>query len=336
MTMRRFFRQVMALSGLAALAACGQTQNPLAPVDAGEADAGASAAGEAASTADAVPVSEPLAALTTSKILFMSWNAMERADVLTIDPQGTNKVNLTNTAGSEYAPAWSYDHKRVAFVRPRLDANKVWHNDIYIMNADGTNKHWARSSTYTSDLNHPAWSPDGTHLMVTATIQGYGILARLELSTGNIAVVAPNGMLGVNALQGEYDPTGKSILYLSSLTHTIRQFVPGGDEKVLLTADRTIQNATFSPDGKKIAYSKYVSSTNVEVFVLTLATGISKRLTFNAGDDARPTWSPDGARLAFCSKRSGSYQIWTMNASTGGNLIKVTNVLDAANPAWWH
>jgi TolB protein len=325
-TMRRLFQQVLTLSALSALAACGETPNPLGPAE----------SDESASTAEAAPTDD-MAALTTSKILFASYNASERADILTIDPQGTNKVNLTNTStGEEFAPAWSYDHKRVAFVRPRLDANKVWHDDIYIMNVDGSNKHWARSSTYTSHIWEPAWSPDGTHLLVSTTLQGNRVLAKLELSTGNLTLVAPKGMLGVHAIKGEYDPAGKSILYLSSIDHTIRQFAPGGDEKVLLKTDRLMWNATFSPDGKKVAYSKYVTDSNTEVFVLTVATGTSKRLTFNGAADHWPTWSPDGTKLAFVSKRSGSYQIWTMNASTGGSLTKVTSVLNANRPAWWH
>ena len=317
--MRRFFRQIVMLAALSVLAGCDAAQSPLAPAD------------------ETVPTAEPLAALTTSQILFMSWNAQERADIVKIDPQGTGMVNLTNTGtSSEYEPAWSYDHKRIAYSRPRLDANKVWHDDIYVMNADGTNKHWARSSTYTSALNHPAWSPDGTHLLVNTVLQGQSVLATIELSTGKLALVGPKGQLGVQGLYGEYDPSGKSILYLSSVDYTIRQFVPGADEKILLTTDRRITNATFSPDGKKVAYGKYLTYLNSEVYVLTLATGISKRLTFNSVFDEWPTWSPDGTRLAFASSRSGKLQIWTMNASTGGSATKVTSVGNANLPRWWH
>ncbi len=325
--MRRFYRQVMALSVLAALAACDEARTPLAPAD----------DGEPSQATEPATASADLGTLTTTaRIAFESWNAVERADIWTVDPQGTGYVHLTSTAGSEYSPAWSYDHKRVAFVRPRLDANKVWHNDIYVMNADGTNKHWARSATSTSDIDNPAWSPDGTRLVVTARPQGLSVVATLDLSTGSLVTVAPKGMFGVQGYKASYDPAGKSILYLDSQANKIHRFVPGGDDKVLLTADRTIVNATFSPDGTKVAYSRYVSDNNIEVFVLTLATGISKRLTTNGAVDVAPTWSPDGTKLAFSSNRSGSYQIWTMNAATGGSLTRVTNVINASDPAWWH
>src|SRR5262250_581880 len=108
--MRRYFRQIVALSALSALAGCDGTQSPLAPPDAGAGVAGEAQGAPAA--AEAAPAGAPLAALTNPQILFMSWNLQERADILKIGPQGSGLVNLTNTAtSSEYSPAWSYDHK---------------------------------------------------------------------------------------------------------------------------------------------------------------------------------------------------------------------------------
>jgi dipeptidyl aminopeptidase/acylaminoacyl peptidase len=246
--MRRFYRHVLALSVLAALAACDEARTPLDPADDGEPS---QAAEPAAAFAD----------LTTARIAFESWSAVERADIWTVDPQGAGYVHLTGTAVSEYSPVWSYDHKRVAFVRPRLDANKVWHNDIYVMNADGTNKHWARSATSTSDIDNPNWSPDGTRLVVTTRLQGFSVLSTLNLSTGSLATVAPSGLPAVHGFKASYDPAGKSILYLDSQTNKIHRLVPGGADKVLLTADRTIVSATFSPDGTKVAADTWRTTT---------------------------------------------------------------------------
>ena len=53
-------------------------------------------------------------------------------------------------------------------------------------------------------------------------------------------------------------------------------------------------------------------------------------------EDSGPTWSPDGTRLAFLSRRSGSYQVWTMNAATGGSLTQVTKLNEPSSPAWAH
>ncbi|MFZ6026080.1 MAG: hypothetical protein ACOYYS_00075 [Chloroflexota bacterium] len=52
-----------------------------------------------------------------------------------------------------------------------------------------------------------------------------------------------------------------------------------------------------------------------------------RRITFSAGADEYPTWSPQGNRIAFTSSRSGNDEIYVMNVD-GSNLVNLTN-----NPA---
>ena len=56
-----------------------------------------------------------------------------------------------------------------------------------------------------------------------------------------------------------------------------------------------------------------------------------KRLTDHGLD---PTWSPDGRRIAFASKRDGIFQIYAMNAD-GSNVRRLTkHNAEDSNPAW--
>lgn len=58
------------------------------------------------------------------------------------------------------------------------------------------------------------------------------------------------------------------------------------------------------------------------------------RITFNAAIDGQPTWSPDGARIAFTSGRDGNYEIYAMNAD-GTNPTRLTHDLGVdEEPAW--
>lgn len=62
-----------------------------------------------------------------------------------------------------------------------------------------------------------------------------------------------------------------------------------------------------------------------KIYAITLATGAISTLTRD-GDwhDEQPRWSPDGRRIAFTSNRSGSYNLYVMDAD-GGNVSRLTN-----------
>jgi Tol biopolymer transport system component len=49
-----------------------------------------------------------------------------------------------------------------------------------------------------------------------------------------------------------------------------------------------------------------------------------KQLTFNAGDNYTPATSPDGRFIVFSSNRSGSFNIWRMNAEDGSDQKQLT------------
>jgi Tol biopolymer transport system component len=325
--LRRELARIFAVTFLVALAGCDQAMDPLAPEE---------NPGDPSSPAD--PGSVALATVTNSRIAFMSY-VNEESNIYTIGPTGGGLTRLTSWSGSEWDPTWSYDHQRLAMVRWRSVPNNGMHGDIFLMNADGTNMRWAQPAPHNYDLFEPSWSPDGKRLVATVRTGNSSTtayLATLELSTGNVLYAAPKGISFIQGRHASWDPTGTSIIYLEPLGGAVHRLVPGGTDVVLLKSDWQIRDATLSPDGKRLAYSRLVTNTNPEIFVRDLVTKTSKRLTFSAGDDIGATWSPDGTRLAFLSKRSGRYQVWSMNASTGGGLTQVTNVAGAEAPAWWH
>ena len=309
--------------GLLAVSVPGCDQ-PTAPAD------------DAQSPADLAPAG--LVTPVNSRIVFLSYTN-EESDIYTIGPSGGGLTRLTNWAGSEWDPTWSWDHLQLAMVRWRMGADQVEHGDIFLMNADGSNKRWARSALPTFEMFEPTRSPDGKRLVMTIRLGNSGAniyLATLELGSGTVQYVAPKGQYALHGRQASWDPSGTSIIYLDDLGTSVRRLVPGGTDVLLLQSYWQIKDATLSPDGKRLAYTRLVTSYNPEIFVLDLATKTSKRLTSNSAQDLHVTWSPDGTRLAFLSNRSGPYQVWSMSASTGGGLAQVTHVDDAEAPVWSH
>ena len=236
-----------------------------------------------------------------SRIVFLSYTN-EESDIYTIGPGGGGLTRLTSWAGSEWEPTWSWDHRRLAMVRWRLGADKVEHGDIFLMNADGSNKRWARSALPTFEMFEPSWSPDGKRLVMTIRLGNSGAdiyLATLELGSDTVRFVAPKGVYAIHGGQASWDPTGTSIIYLDDLGTSVHRLVPGGTDVVLLKSDWQIKDATLSPDGKRLAYTRLATNTNPEIYVLDLATKISKRLTYHGAQDLHVTWSPDGPGSRF-------------------------------------
>lgn len=113
-----------------------------------------------------------------------------------------------------------------------------------------------------------------------------------------------------------------------------RQFSEGG----------TWSQPQFSPDGREVAYVYWASNFS-DLFVMASDGTNSRRLTRGQSPSLpdnswamRPTWSPDGSRLAFVSDANSNYnQVWLM-AKDGNSRKQLTSealgILWADSMAW--
>ena len=92
----------------------------------------------------------------------------------------------------------------------------------------------------------------------------------------------------------------------------------------------------LSPDGKKIVFTagdNTLGSANPLWVMSSDDTGL-KQLTTDGANDMRPTWSPDGSRIAFVSDRDGNTEIYVMNADGTGQTNITNDTTTDDNPAW--
>jgi Tol biopolymer transport system component len=69
-----------------------------------------------------------------------------------------------------------------------------------------------------------------------------------------------------------------------------------------------------------------------EIYVMNADGSAQTRLTWDSAYDGQPAWSPDGAQIAFTSRRSGE-AIWLMGAD-GSNQRAVAACRYAQHPVW--
>jgi len=139
------------------------------------------------------------------------------------------------------------------------------------------------------------------------------------------------------ALTPRFSPDYRSILYLSYLNGNPRIYVYDLDRNTqrLITQN---QYPTFaprwSPDGKWILYSMAIGG-NTDIYKISSAGGgTPAKLTDSPGIDVGGSFSPDGSKIVFESDRSGSQQIYVMNAD-GSDQRRISFLGGrAATPEW--
>ena len=95
-----------------------------------------------------------------------------------------------------------------------------------------------------------------------------------------------------------------------------------GTQLVQLTKERGYDaEGAFSPDGKRVAILRSVNG-NLDIWLVDAARGVPTRFTFDAANDQRPLWSPDGSRIVFGSSRTGVLNLyWKLSSGAGGDEL---------------
>jgi dipeptidyl aminopeptidase/acylaminoacyl peptidase len=107
-------------------------------------------------------------------------------------------------------------------------------------------------------------------------------------------------------------------------------------EKLYMT--RQVGGATWSPDGKTVAFVSNLSGRN-NLWLVPSDGGWPTQLTVSDERQTQPTWSPDGKWIAYMSDYDGDEQwdIFLASPKTG-QVVNLTNTRQIAeeSPAWSH
>lgn len=193
------------------------------------------------------------------KSLLISLSAEGNFEIYKITPGSKNPKRLTFNRAIDEAPDMSPSGNQIAYISDRIGSPQV-----YIMDADGTNNR--RISFIERKCDTPMWSP------VPVQYTSDGVADYRIAFTG----------------------------FYSSLQSDIYTVLPDGKSAQMLTDGKADnQNATWSPNARYIAFSSNRTG-KYEIYLMSsdperlLPNGERFfRITYNAGDNLSPAWSPN-------------------------------------------
>ena len=121
-------------------------------------------------------------------------------------------------------------------------------------------------------------------------------------------------------------PDGKKLVYVKQVDHSLSLWLSGidGENARSLVSGGMNLIPSWLPDSKHIVWMKTQPgkkredpASNSQIQIINTETGQTRRL-FSDPDqikfnDAMPSVSPDGKKVAFVSKRSGTFRVWVSN-----------------------
>ena len=123
--------------------------------------------------------------------------------------------------------------------------------------------------------------------------------------------------------QATMSPDGHNMAYLSWSSFYIYNTVT--EEAQYL--GRNAESPSWAPDGKRLAYVMYDSSWDMRLHIYEVENDTSSLLISDQDVQERyPSWSADGAKIAFVSSRNNSQGIWLKDLITGELTELVSDV----------
>ena len=128
------------------------------------------------------------------------------------------------------------------------------------------------------------------------------------------------------------------IVYLSR-GNAINQLVAydrRGNPLGSIGAPGDVWNPSFSPDGRTIAYARFVGATPTsDIWLWDTTRNIEQRFTSESSRNDSPVWSSDGQRIVFRSTRSGQQDLWVRAADGSGRDEMVATSGNPKFPSQW-
>ena len=268
---------------------------------------------------------------TTAKIVFSSFRD-DNMEVYTMNPDGTEQVNLTRNRAADFDAVWSPTGEHILFV-----SDRVRERDLYLMESDGSNVR--RVFRKVVHREHPTWSPDGKQIAYQRVEAGESWIYTAKIDGTNEEKI-------VFGHEPAWSPDGTEIAFVTGKAGHTRIWlfdVQTWKQRLLFPEDAIpwMWTPAWSPSREQLAFAwlnhfPFVGFFHRQTIYIVNRDGTGvKKIVDEAGNRANtPVWSPNGDMLLY-DQRPGNNraQIFKI-ALGGGDPIQLTHI-DWNVPSDW-
>lgn len=252
-----------------------------------------------------------------------TWGGKMQVHVCRADTTGDKR--LTSTTDGARAPVrWSPDGTRLLFNMYQSDRNQ-----LYMINADGTNLHAFSPDGVDRAWGDGCWSPDGSKIAFAG-----GSVSDADVYVCNADGSSAVRISSASGIWLDWSAATNRILFCD-YDNGYRIWTVGSDgtnERLIIDSSGGDRDPRFSPDGWKIAFSSDRTGYD-EIWVADYDGNNQKQLTSFASvsiQNHAPEWSPDGSRIIWWKED----ELWEMNADgSNQHFVKAAPAITWYD--WW-
>ena len=227
----------------------------------------------------------------------------------------------------------------------------AWGNDV-LLQSNGLEREdgaYQLDIDLSGSLQNPAFSPDGSSIVLTRFRDGYNTGASdlfiYDLETGELKSLVADGNSNVNLPGSVWNGTIDSVVFSSDGGSHDEIFLiseagsTGEEVRITNRVGQQSYEPAMSPDGQWIVFESHDIDEETDVEANGVITkysidGSSGYIELTASSDncKQPNWSPMGNRILYQKVTNGEWAIWTMDIN-GRNKRMVTGLNESGTDA---